>query len=116
MKKVILAVLGMLTLVGVCYAAPKRVPREYGTADQIITSSPAIIEDVTLYYVGVTVGDNIVLRNGTSTSAPRIQTLVASTANGSFVWNPEPDVTVDGGIYLDITRTGGLFGISIMYQ
>ena len=117
MKKVFLVLLILLTSVGVCLAAPKWVPRQYYDSDQQITTARTVIYDFSIYYTGVTKGDKIVLRNGTSTSATAFYTFIAEATDGvTPLVDPAKDIVVDRGLYFDVSRTGGALGINITYQ
>jgi len=114
------AVVILLTLVGVCFAAPRWVPRAYYDSDQQITSASTILYDATVYYTGVTAGDRLTLSNEVAVGAVDQDdiffTFAAPAAHGTFLYTPERALTVDGGIYLDIDKSGGTLGVNITYQ
>ena len=120
MKKFLFTTVILLTLVGVCFAAPRWVPRAYYDSDQQITSASTILYDATIYYVGVTAGDRLTLSNevavGTVDQDDIFFTFAAPAANGNYFFKPERALTVDSGIYLDVDKTGGTLGIGITYQ
>jgi hypothetical protein len=116
MKKFLLSFLILFIFATVAVAAPYWLPRQYFDTDQRITTSSTILYDMTIYWRGVTVGDRVTFRNGTTTSATAFYSLVAPTASGTFVYIPPKPLVVDGGIYYDVTLTGGSMGVSITYQ
>jgi hypothetical protein len=115
MKKLFLTLV-LALLVSPAFAAPNYVPTTF-SGDQVIKTGPGIIIDGNIYYSGVTVGDKLVLRNGTSTSGAVVYTFIASCDKGSQqIPTYKRDIVVDQGIYLDETRTGGVLGIELYYQ
>ena len=115
MKNIVLAVLFAL-LITPAFASPTYVPTTF-SGDQIIKTGAGIIVDGNIYYKGVTAGDKLELRNGTSTSGTVVYTFVAPAANGSQALPAyKRDILVDTGIYLDETRTGGVLSIELYYQ
>lgn len=115
MKKLFLGLLLSLFITPV-FAAPTYVPSIF-SGDRVIKTGAGTIVDGNIYYKGVTAGDKLELRNGTSTSGAVVYTFVAPAANGSQALPTyKRDILVDTGIYLDETRTGGVLGIELYYQ
>ena len=118
MKRVtFILVVCMLFVASVAVAAPYWLPRQYGTNDQQITTTKTIIYDGSIYYKGVTAGDRLDLRNGTTTGATAFYTFIAPAANG-YENLPiiKKDWVANNGVYLDITRTAGIIGVSLDYS
>lgn len=85
------------------------------TGDGTVTSADTILIDANIYYKGVTVGDKVELRKGSS-SGTIFCTVIADTANGNKHCAFPEQVMIDGGIYMDETKTGGVTGMNLLYQ
>ena len=118
MKRVtFILVVCMLFVASVAVAAPYWLPRQYGTNDQQITTTKTIIYDGSIYYKGVTAGDRLDLRNGTSGSATAFYSFIAPAANGTFdLPITKKNWVIPDGVYFDVTLTGGVLGISLDYS
>lgn len=115
MRKVALGFL-ILLLMGSLAFATVRGSFSNPTGDGTVTSTDTIIVDANIYYKGVTVGDKVELKKGSSTGAV-ICTVVADTANGNKKCFSGPEkVMVDGGVYMDATISGGIAGMNLLYQ
>ena len=112
-------VLGLVVMVGgLAYAANRYFMTSAGVIDYAMTTTPTIVVDATIYYKGVTVGDMVQIRESNGAGAPGtiLTTIVADTANGNKRWTPPVPLTIDGGIYMDVTLTGGVVGVNLLYE
>jgi hypothetical protein len=115
MKKLVLGIM-ILGLMGSAYAASKWVPTTF-SGDQLIQSGRTIITDGNIYYSGVTAGNKLELKNGTTSSGTVIYTFIAPAANGSQqLPQYTKDFIVDTGLYMDATISGGAMGLELFYQ
>jgi len=117
MKNFFFALLALMLLgVSVAIAAPKWVPTTF-SGDQLIKSGQTIIVDGSIYYAGVTAGNKLELKNGTTSSGTVVYTFVAPAANGSAqLPQYAREITVDTGLYMDQTISGGAIGLELFYQ
>jgi hypothetical protein len=113
MKKGLMFLIAMC-ICGMAYAAV-RVAVANPSGDGQVTSSNTILVDANIYFKGVTVGDKVELRKGSSTGSIFF-TAVAATANGNVVLAPAEPIMIDGGIYMDETKSGGITGMNLIYQ
>ena len=117
MKKFVLVLALMLCVTGVAMAAPFWLPRQIGTYDQSITTSRTVIYDGTIYYSGVTAGDRLDLRNGTSVSDTIFFSFIAPATQGTFnLPVTKKNWVIPNGVYFDTTLTAGILGISLDYS
>jgi hypothetical protein len=114
MRKIYLTLFALLICTSV-YAGTRWAPRQYFGADQVITTSPATIIDGSIYWSGLTAGDRVALRNGTTVTSAAVLTLVVPTAAGTMPIAAE-GFTVDNGLYMDVTVTAGTLGLNLLYQ
>lgn len=113
MKKAILTICFML-LAGLAYATIR--PGFLNpTGDGTVTASNVIVVDANIYWSGLTVGDKVELKKGSSTGTA-FCTIVADTANGNKSCPIDEPMMVDGGIYMDQTISGGITGMNLIYQ
>jgi hypothetical protein len=110
-----LMVLVFLCFAGVALAAPKWLATQFFSS-QSVTTGRTILYDATIYFFGVTAGDRVLLKNGTSAAATAFFVFAAPAANGTFYFDPEKDITIDQGLYLEILKTGGTVGVGLTYQ
>lgn len=116
MKKAMFLLLVFISLATMAIAAPKWVPTTF-SGDQLIQTGPTMIVDGSIYYTGVTAGDKLQLKNGTTSSGTTVYTFVAPAANGvQQLPQYTKDFVVDAGLYLDQTITGGAIGLELFYQ
>jgi len=115
MRKILLALLFVLGIAAIVYAAPKRVPTTF-TADGLVQSGRTIVEDMNIYWSGVTAGASMTLKNSTTATGDAVFTFVADTTAGSVYIPPYArKIVVDTGLYADFNNTGTL-GLQIFYQ
>ncbi|NLG05970.1 MAG: hypothetical protein GX567_19405, partial [Clostridia bacterium] len=81
MKKYLFLILVVL-IAGSAYAASKWVPTTF-SGDQLIQTGRTILVDGNIYWNGLTVGDKLELKNGTTSSGTTVYTFVAPAANGT---------------------------------
>jgi hypothetical protein len=85
--------------------------------DGVIKTGPATIIDGSIYYAGVTAGNKIELKNGTTSSGTVVYTFIAPAAAGTYqLPQYTKTLTVDQGIYFDTTISGGVIGLELFYQ
>jgi hypothetical protein len=101
------------------FAANWTVPKIF-SGDTQVTSSNTILVDGFIYYAGVTAGDSITLTNGVAADTARgveFFKFIAPAANGyTPIQVGAGGMTIDLGIYIDETKTGGAFGVGLIYQ
>lgn len=115
MKKYLLLIVGLL-VAGTAFAAAKWVPTTF-SGDQLIQTGRTVIVDGSIYYSGLTAGNKLELKNGTTSSGTVIFTFVAPAAAGTYqLPQYTKDFIVDTGLYLDQTISGGAIGIELFYQ
>jgi len=117
MKKFFLVLVLVFCVTSMAMAAPFWLPRQTGTYDQSITTSRTVIYDGTIYYKGVTAGDRLDLRNGTSASDTAFYSFIAPAANGTFdLPITKKNWVIPNGVFFDVTRTAGILGLSLNYS
>lgn len=117
MKKVFLTLIA-LALGTVAFAAPKWTPMII-TSDTTVKSGPGQIVDANFYWSGVTSGDKMTIKNSVTigTDSAVVFTIIPDTTTGSRQMNAlQKDFNVDQGIYVDLTKTTGTFGVELFYQ
>jgi len=87
------------------------------TGDKQIAAVSSIIVDASVYYKGVTVGDQISLYNvasqvGSPSDTNKVLQFYAPTANG-YTKLVDNGFTCDTGIYMDSTITTGAMGLQL---
>jgi hypothetical protein len=112
MRKLSLVI--VLALVcGTAWATLRQAPRFYQGVDGFVTTVDTVLVDANIYYVGVTVGNKIELREG-SASGTVFCSIVADTANGNKKCSYPEAIFIDGGIYYDHTIAGGGTGMNYL--
>jgi uncharacterized protein YigE (DUF2233 family) len=118
MSRILLALMFVLGITTLVYAAPKWTPMII-TSDTTVKSGPGQIVDANFYWSAVTSGDKMTIKNsvtiGTDTAV--VFTIIPDTTTGSRQMNAlQKDLVVDQGIYVDLTKTTGTFGVELFYQ
>jgi hypothetical protein len=118
MSKILLALLFVLGIAAIVYAAPKRVPTVVTSGgDGLVASGKVTVKDANAYWNGVVAGSSLVLRNSTTIGGDAVFTVVADTTAGSKQMSHlQRDILVDVGLYAHITAATGTFGVELFYE
>lgn len=84
-------------------------------ADGQVKATAGTVFAMNIDFVGVTAGDKVELKNSADNSGPALITLVADAAAGHWNFCPSVGITYDTGIYVDETKSGGTFTVTVVY-
>jgi hypothetical protein len=118
MSKILLALMIVLGVTSLVYAAPKWVPMTI-TSDTTVQIGPGRVVDANFYWNGVTAGNSMVIKNSDTigVASDAVFTIIADTTAGSRQMSAlQKDLVVDKGIYVDVTKSAGTFGVELFYQ
>ena len=116
MRNLLIAI-AFLFVSTLAFAVMRQAPTTFGAvADGVVITGKTILIDANIYYTGLTVGNMIQLKEGLTSAGSTFCTIVADTANGNKKCSYPEGFVVDTGIYVDVTLSGGVAGMNLMYQ
>lgn len=116
MKRVLVIMLGLVFMGTMALAAPEKVRSIQYQGSQLVNTGSAAIYGLAVSYKGVTAGDKVEIMDGLTASATVDFSIYADAANGTKIVPLLSAVSVDTGIYLNETKSGGNFTTDIQFQ
>ena len=116
MNKIITVLILGIMVCGSAWAATERVSSSQYIGDQLVASGDRTIYGIIVNFKGVTAGDKVEIKDGLTSSGTVDFSIYASAANGTVAIPLLSGISIDTGIYLDETLSGGGASTDIQYQ